>query len=175
MVAYILFNGPKHSGKTTVMNLVMKKLEPMAAKSGKVLRSVVVSDELKRRTHEHYGMKDLMPGHFESLKEQPLPEFRGLSPRAAYIAMFEDVVKPRLGDAGLGTLLADRLIDSSTDVALINGACSARPSPSWRSWAPRTLCSSGCTVRAQASAVPTTGLISTFPASRPSISGTRPS
>ena len=120
MVAYILFNGPKFSGKTTAMGLALKKLEPMAAASGKVLRSIAVSDELKRRTHEHYGMKDLAPGHFEAVKETALPEFGGRSPRAAYIDMFENLIKPKVGPAGLGTLLAERLIQSSTDVALID-------------------------------------------------------
>jgi hypothetical protein len=120
MVAIILFNGPKFSGKTTAMSLVMQKLDPMAAESGKILRSVAVSDELKRRTHELYGMKDLAPSHFESSKDLPLAEFGGRSPRDVYIDMFDNVIRPKLGPTGLGTLLADRLIESSTDIALID-------------------------------------------------------
>jgi hypothetical protein len=120
MVAFILFNGPKFSGKTTAMSLVMSKLDPMAAESGKILRSVAVSDELKRRTHELYGMRDLAPSHFGASKDLSLAEFGGRTPRDAYIDMFDTVINPKLGPSGLGTLLTDRLIESSTDVALID-------------------------------------------------------
>jgi hypothetical protein len=78
------------------------------------------TSSLKRRTHELYGMRDLMPSHFESSKDLPLAEFGGRSPRDAYIDMFDNVIRPKLGPSGLGTLLADRMIESSTDVALID-------------------------------------------------------
>ena len=90
-----MINGLKRTGKTTAADTL----------AGWIKKSIRLNfaDHLKTMTHAVYGLPS-DPNYFESVKDQPLAEFGGASPRNAYIYMSEYVVKPRHGDQFFGAI-----------------------------------------------------------------------
>ncbi|MCY4260721.1 MAG: hypothetical protein OXC91_10725 [Rhodobacteraceae bacterium] len=97
----VLISGPARAGKTRAGRL-------LAAYLG--ADHFALSDELKRMTHRHYGLAAaLPPHHYETVKDSVHDDFRGLSPRCAYIDYSENILKPRLGNDYLGQHAAKKV------------------------------------------------------------------
>lgn len=104
----ILFlNGPPGSGKDYAGRAICSMHQQA--------RTVKFARILKERTHGLYGISSGPGGPpaahdwFESRKDEPAPEFLGLTPREAYIAVSEDYMKPKHGQAVFGDLLVNEL------------------------------------------------------------------
>lgn len=96
-------NGPPRSGKDTVGAMIAEMFGGRVDKFARIL---------KERTHALYNLVDgdgrpLPHDHFEYMKDSPLPEFLGLTPRQAYINVSETYFKPIHGDVIFATLLAN--------------------------------------------------------------------
>lgn len=107
----IFVNGPPRAGKDTVGNIIFEELE----KRGVGVAVGKFAGVLKTRTHAAYGLFDerggpLPPDAFEDRKDDPLPEFLGLSPRKAYIMMSEAYYKPTHGQTVFGKLLLQDIL-----------------------------------------------------------------
>ena len=93
----IFLNGPPYCGKDTLANHIAAAIPGF-----KVVKFAAV---LKERTHALYGRSDLPYDHFELTKDMPSDVFMGLTPREAYIAVSENLMKPIHGKAVFGKLL----------------------------------------------------------------------
>ena len=103
----ILLNGPPRAGKDYAGAALLEHLPAGTP----ILK---FAQELKERTHALYRLVDafgnLCPhDHFEDRKDTPLVEFEGLTPRAAYIAVSERLIKPLHGERIFGEWLARRI------------------------------------------------------------------
>jgi hypothetical protein len=95
-----LFNGPPGCGKDFLTNRMHDGIPNLFAR-------FKMSKILKELTHAHYGMPGKSWDAYEgTIKDQPLAEFHGLTPRQAYIHFSEDILKPRDGEEALGRYLA---------------------------------------------------------------------
>ncbi len=102
----ILLNGPPGCGK----DFGGRKLMDALAKSV----TVKFAKELKERTHALYRLVDAdgMPrphDWFEAVKDDPLHQFHGKTPRECYIAVSENLIKPMHGTLIFGTWLVDAI------------------------------------------------------------------
>lgn len=109
----IFLNGPPRSGKDFGGNLITNN----AARN---LAPVKFATELKIRTHLFYKCftddGNVCPvDYFEEMKDAPLPQFEGLTPREAYIAMSEVYAKKMHGPKTFGKWLLDYLIPWTAD------------------------------------------------------------
>lgn len=101
----IFLNGPPNSGKDQAAKYIAEFL--------KNTRHEKFSKELKERCHgafflwNHDGVCD--HDRWESVKDEPLSDFDGMTPRQAYIAFSENFVKPTFGDDALGQWLVKDL------------------------------------------------------------------
>lgn len=114
---------------------------------------------LKERTHALYGLfgprgRPLLHDFFEDRKDVALPEFLGISPRAAYIAVSEDLMKPLHGADIFGRLLLDDMRSAAgVDLFVITDsgfAPEAAPIVAWygaNNCRVLRLSASGCTFR----------------------------
>lgn len=96
----VFLNGPPRSGKDTAAHAILATFHGSA-----LFR---FAGPLKRATHELFGLPH-STGHYEDRKGVSCPEFHGATPREAYIAVSESMVKPVLGVDFFGRVLADRL------------------------------------------------------------------
>lgn len=114
----ILLNGPPRSGKDY---------------AGRALRAKVVNSyifkmarQLKERTHALYGLGEdgVCYPHdwYENVKDKPLEDFLGITPRGAYIAVSEMLMKPLHGEDIFGRWLCDDIATSGVDLALVTDA-----------------------------------------------------
>ena len=99
----VFFNGPPRSGKDYAASMIEGYPVKLAAR-------------LKTMTHQALGLVDsngvpLPHDFFEDRKDVELREFRGATPRNAYIAMSEGFIKPLYGAGALGTWLADDITE----------------------------------------------------------------
>lgn len=116
----ILLNGPPRAGKDTSAK-ILQQLLPGAW-------DYKLSRRLKEMTHGLYGIVVNAGGPvriaphdwYEDRKDQPLPEFHGLSPRQAYIEVSERYIKPVHGEGALGTWLAAELLRAPPTVATVS-------------------------------------------------------
>jgi hypothetical protein len=104
----IFVNGPPRSGKDYA-GVVLAQREDLGLTNMAKLSAI-----LKERTHALYmlfdqGGKPLRHDFFEHTKDDPLPEFYGISPREAYIAVSERWMKPTHGQGVLGEWLVAKL------------------------------------------------------------------
>lgn len=105
----IFLNGPPRSGKDFAGGILYDRSD-----LGRTNMDAKLSAILKVRTHALYLLFDhfsqpLWHGHFENYKDTPIPEFYGLTPRQAYIAVSESWMKPTHGQGFLGELLVAKL------------------------------------------------------------------
>ena len=101
-----LMNGPPRSGKDTAGQLLARMLD-----NSTVLK---FAEPLKMATHAAMAMLTGGPNlkfceGYDDCKDIPSPDFMGLTPRAAYIAMSEQYIKPLLGKQFFGLHLAERI------------------------------------------------------------------
>jgi hypothetical protein len=71
---------------------------------------------LKERTHALYGMEDCTYDYFENVKDEPRHEFYGLTPRRAYQAVSEQLMKPLHGNDIYGKILADQFVEDADEM-----------------------------------------------------------
>jgi len=114
----ILLNGPPRCGKDTAGFVLERRI----GGDGSVVWVEKMSRLLKERTHALYGIVDRTgapKGHaeYETSKDSPRPEFLGLTPRQAYIAVSERYLKPMHGEDVLGKMLADDVAATLNDPA----------------------------------------------------------
>lgn len=108
----ILVNGPPRSGKDTVGQILQSYHE---SSSPRAVYLAKMAGALKTATHALYSelTKDvefpLKHDAFEAVKDQPCDEFLGATPRQAYIAVSEQLVKPLHGQSTWGRILANNL------------------------------------------------------------------
>jgi hypothetical protein len=78
---------------------------------------------LKERTHALYGLmqngKPLPHDHFEMVKDSPDFQFHGITPRQAYIAVSETLMKPLHGNEFWGSRLLDDLDDNFDSLIVV--------------------------------------------------------
>lgn len=101
----ILVNGPPRSGKDEFGTALIVALQ---AEKRPAIRAKF-ADELKCMTHRLYIGRPEPPDAFESVKDTARPEFFGISPRRAYIAVSERLMKSVHGQDIFGRLLANNL------------------------------------------------------------------
>lgn len=111
----ILLNGPPRVGKDTIgaalSGLFSQDFHVVQRKISKIL---------KEETHRHYHLvwEDGTPytfNHYEDMKDTPLPEFDGRTPREAYIHLSEDIMKPSRGKDIFGRLILKELQQDEQD------------------------------------------------------------
>lgn len=97
----IFFNGPPYCGKDT--------LAKAFAKMAPAFKVVKFARILKEHTHALYGFAGVPHDHFENVKDMPCETFLGKTPRQAYIAVSETLMKPLHGEEVFGELLLKEL------------------------------------------------------------------
>lgn len=105
----ILLNGPPRAGKDTAVEALSKAFGP-SAEVFKFTRPV------KDLTHRLAGL-DCPHDAYEDLKDTPLPEFGGRTPRQAYIDTSRDL-KAREGEDAVARLFVDAISASEASVIL---------------------------------------------------------
>lgn len=98
MQKIIMFNGPPRAGKDTAGQICR-------ALFGSDVHLVKFTDPLKAETHRRMGL-DCANDAYEELKDTPLAEFGGLTPRVAYTQVSDDM-KRQFGPH----VWADRLVE----------------------------------------------------------------
>jgi hypothetical protein len=111
----ILLNGPKYCGKDTAAGAL---IDAFGSEAAMFRFTVPVKDE----THRRYDL-EVAYDHFEdqSIKDAPLPEFGGLSPRQAYIKV-GDELRAKHGPDIVTRMLCDRIASSSIPI-IVNPDC----------------------------------------------------
>lgn len=109
--ALVLLNGPPRCGKDTAAAYLGRRARGLVARRG-------MADPLKVACHAAHGLYDIegrpLPYNaFESVKDNPRPEFYGRTPRACYIAHSEAYLKPLHGAGIFGHLFLRGLIESN--------------------------------------------------------------
>lgn len=107
---FVLLNGPKRSGKDTVGKLIGQALnrdhyrsqifdDPILDNPPVAVFSI--ADDLKELTHEIFGLP-YGADHYEKVKDEVSDDFitahGPISPRAAYIYVSENIMKPLFGE-----------------------------------------------------------------------------
>lgn len=92
MIKVVLFNGAPRSGKDSSSEALVTS----PASKGWLVVEAKFAHALKQAAHELLGLGHLDPEHFDKVKDEPLPEFFGLSPRQFYIALSEKFMKPTI-------------------------------------------------------------------------------
>jgi len=111
----LLLNGPKRSGKDTLGRAIARLHDEVGV--------FKFAGALKAMTHGAYGITHgglvVDDDYFEDRKDQPCEEFYGITPRHAYIAMSERLMKPMHGQSIFGELLRKVLHASPFQVAVV--------------------------------------------------------
>lgn len=119
----VFLNGPPRCGKDTAGNILQGSAGYRVAKFAAIL---------KERTHALYG-KHLPHAAFESSKDQPQGFFLGATPRQAYIAVSERLMKPLHGEDVFGRLLLEHIRPMAvlrlTGVAITDSGFAAEAAP----------------------------------------------
>jgi hypothetical protein len=96
----VLFNGPPRVGKDTAGHALLRHFPDAEV--------IKMAAPLKAATHALYCVH-VGIDHYEANKDEPRPEFFGLSARRAYIGLSEGVVKPAYGEDFFGCVAANRI------------------------------------------------------------------
>lgn len=102
----VLLNGPPRSGKDFAARAIARETYGAG-----ILKFATA---LKQATHAAFGLADVAVDAYEETKDVPSPDFNGLTPRQAYIAMSENGIKPAFGDDHFGRALVRRIAEMST-------------------------------------------------------------
>lgn len=116
----VLLNGPARSGKDTLGNALVKTLEPDQGEYGRArVMTFKFANLLKRMTHGLFDMGHILPSGLEDRKDKPMEELFGITPRQAYIAVSEKLIKPVYGVEFFGKRLADVITTADVRYAII--------------------------------------------------------
>lgn len=99
MTTIVLLNGPPYAGKDTLADHMICSV-PRTMKRR-------MAHELKIRTHRLYDCPEVSwdtSDYYDPIKDAPSPDFLGLTPRQAYIAVSEKLFKPMHGEEIFGEL-----------------------------------------------------------------------
>jgi len=105
----ILLNGPPRAGKDTAV-LVLEEAFGAEAETFKFTQPV------KDRTHARFGL-DCAHDAYELLKDTPLPEFGGMTPREAYIDTSKRL-KAEQGEDAVRKLFVEEILRSEAPIIL---------------------------------------------------------
>lgn len=106
----ILLNGAPRSGKDTAADAIVATLSAWRAmRSGPAVVKWGMSYALKEGTHALYGHPEKPHDAYENVKDKPHPDFFGLTPRQAYIAVSEKLMKPLHGKDVFGKIFVRRV------------------------------------------------------------------
>lgn len=112
MRTLVMLNGPPQCGKDTAGGII-STLCAIPSHIDKFARVV------KDRTHAAYGISNATHDAYEHCKDDPHPDFLGISPRDAYIAFSEAFLKPLHGKQIFGEFLARDLEHVSAPVSIL--------------------------------------------------------
>lgn len=109
----IFLNGPPRCGKDSAGDILMQVLPN--SRLCKFARSLKVGTHalflaMRDKMTDCTPMECFSDAAFESVKDKSQPEFYGLTPREAYIAVSELLLKPALGKAIFGQILANQIL-----------------------------------------------------------------
>lgn len=105
----VLLNGPPRSGKDTAS-------DPLRDLFGDLCESLKFTRPVKDLTHSNAGL-DVPHDHFEELKDTPLDEFGGRTPRQAYIETGTSL-REKNGDDAVARMFVDMAVKSASPVIL---------------------------------------------------------
>ncbi len=88
---FLLLNGPPGVGKDTLFKQIGE-----STYLPNDFHRIAFADILKSAVHVFFGL-DPNPAAFEAVKDTPLPEFGGLTPRQVYIDFAETYIRPKYG------------------------------------------------------------------------------
>lgn len=111
----IVLNGPPRAGKDTAAAFIEEQFGAAHLK---------FSITLKEETHRRHGLAPLPHDAFERVKDDPLPEFGGKSPRQAYIQTGRDM-RAVDGEDVFGRLLSKELEKHPANVIVVSDLASA--------------------------------------------------
>lgn len=102
----IILNGPPSSGKDFIADRLVQ-LSNTRAQTDKLS----LATPIKQSVHKALGIETFGEGSIdvEKLKDTPLPEFYGKTPREAYIEFSEQYMKPMYGNDIFGKLMVKQL------------------------------------------------------------------
>ena len=103
----ILLNGPPRSGKDTAATAIIGANIPYFGRQAPVRFGM--AQHLKEATHALYGHPDRRFDYYEETKDIPNADFFGLTPRQAYIAVSEKLMKPLHGEDVFGRIYVRRI------------------------------------------------------------------
>ncbi len=109
MQKLIMFNGPPRAGKDTAGGITSRIL-------GAGCELVKFTTPVKRETHRRFGINCATEA-FEVLKDTPLPQFDGMTPRQAYTKVSKDM-KAKHGPHCVAQLLADEVSGLNSEYIL---------------------------------------------------------
>lgn len=109
-IPVILFNGPPGCGKDTAAEAIRREYHGA--------RHMKFAAAVKDGTHVIFGL-DCATDAFERVKNEPSPEFGGLTPRQAYIIFSEKAIKPAFGVARFGLATARRILGAQDSGATL--------------------------------------------------------
>jgi len=122
----IFINGPPRSGKDAAGNALATILKGETFKFAHALKcgthalfAAMRGIRLDMTSIEDFASDATNDAAFEAVKDKSSPEFFGLSPREAYIAVSETLLKPTFGDKFFGAVLMRRLAQDQPGVAII--------------------------------------------------------
>ena len=103
----IILNGPPNSGKDHIADRLVQLTH------GVKIDTLKFASPIKSAVHNILNIQTIGPDKLdiEKLKDTPLPQFFGKTPREAYIEFSEQYMKPMYGDDIFGKLLLQRIED----------------------------------------------------------------
>ena len=120
MTRIIFVNGPPRSGKDTAGELLCDFVTgAVAYKFARVLKigTHALFDAIRNRLA--YPLDCLIDDNYEAVKDDPQPEFFAKTPRQAYIAVSETLLKPMFGEQFFGEILRDQILRDEPECAVI--------------------------------------------------------
>lgn len=105
----ILLNGPPRAGKDTAVAVLEEAFGPEA-------ETFKFTQPVKDRTHARFGL-DCAHDTYEILKDTPLPEFGGMTPREAYIDTSRKL-KDEQGEDAVRKLFVNTILSSEAQIIL---------------------------------------------------------
>lgn len=104
----ILFNGPPRTGKDTASEYLIQQLH-----SSVILK---FTEPVKNMTHERLDL-NVPHYHYETLKDTPLSEFEGLTPREAYIETSRKLRQEK-GNNAVAKLFVESVMNSNEEIVI---------------------------------------------------------
>jgi len=120
MTKIIFINGPPRSGKDTAGEILRDQLGGELFKFAHALK--VGTHALFTVMQGRYGVDNpefYDDSYYEATKDQSEADMYGITPRAAYIAVSEQLCKPLFGEQFFGRVLRDTIVRREPSTAII--------------------------------------------------------